>query len=939
MRTLGGATALTGILVLATWVAGIQRAGAFGAEYVPMAPSTAVLFVFLGAGVMTGLGRGGSWLSRVFPWLLSVSLLAVCLPVLLNYFFGVKIPLTFDRIASYGTTIGDIPLGRMSPLTAAAFLASYLSLVFQSSPKGNRFWRRQAGVFLGVAAFLAGFVVFIGYATGAPLLYDSNVVPMAMVTSITFMALGGALIGFAGPGRWPELMLAGAGGDPVERTWQKGSGPAGVILLLFVVLGAGGVLFIRYQVMNLRAVAQKELAATAAFKADRIASWREEQRSVVELFLRSPSVSDFSRGIVGSATGAGSERAVSWLEDIRKTGGYLRIVLFDAGGKARIALPVSDAGISPPHPDEFNEAMVEGRETAGDLHRDQPDVPGAIRGAHMDIWSPVTGRGGSTGVWLVEVDADPFLEMLIEGWTFSNVSTETYIVGRAGGDIAFLARRRVCDNGDKEQKTLKNLRPSVLAVGGHEGVVDAVDRCNKPVLAAIKKVPGTRWYVIVKETQREIYGPLRSQAMLAGGIVLAALLATFLWTGLLWNRRDNQWLRQQLAAEETRARLEEQLLQAQKMEAIGQLAGGVAHDFNNLLTGIIGNTSLVLSELPKDDPLRQPLEDVSKASRIASGLTRQLLSFSRKQVVELKVLDLNAVTTNVSRILERLLGENIILKISLHESALPVKIDQGQLEQALINMAVNARDAMPDGGELRIATSTVRLDSRFCDLHPGATPGEHALLRISDNGIGMTDDVKRRIFEPFFTTKPRERGTGLGLAMVYGAIRQFGGFVVVESMPGKGSSFGIHLPLVSGDLEQIASLSLKVRAADGTGTILLVEDDQMVRRLVAKVLSKQGYNVIQAATGDEALAAARGVGGVFNLLVTDIMMPGMNGRVLAAGIHAEYPEVKVLFMSGYTDNIIDSEGMPDSGEAFLPKPFTPQELTEKVREVLNSAGV
>ncbi|MBI4876451.1 MAG: PAS domain S-box protein [Acidobacteria bacterium] len=382
-----------------------------------------------------------------------------------------------------------------------------------------------------------------------------------------------------------------------------------------------------------------------------------------------------------------------------------------------------------------------------------------------------------------------------------------------------------------------------------------------------------------------------------------------------------------------RKHLEDQYRQAQKMESIGRLAGGVAHDFNNLLTVISGYTEMLLDQVEAGSPVHQSLTQVRKAGDRAADLTQQLLVFSRKQIIHPKVLDLNSVVSDVEKILRRVIGENIDLKTSPGAELGRVLADAGQITQVLMNLAVNARDAMPDGGTLIIETANVALGEAYTKEHPEVTPGSYVQLTVSDSGIGMEQATKQRIFEPFFTTKKAGEGTGLGLATVYGIVKRAGGWIWVYSEPGHGATFKVYLPRVEGPVTveeaQPGAVSL-----EGTETVLVVEDEAELREFARLVLTKRGYNVLGAANAEEALLLCESNSGPIHLLLTDVIMPGMNGRQLAERLHPLRPEMKVLYMSGYTDSAIVHHGILDDGVLFLQKPFGAGPLAAKVREAL-----
>jgi len=384
-----------------------------------------------------------------------------------------------------------------------------------------------------------------------------------------------------------------------------------------------------------------------------------------------------------------------------------------------------------------------------------------------------------------------------------------------------------------------------------------------------------------------------------------------------------------------RNRLERQFQQAQKMEAVGQLAGGVAHDFNNLLTSILGYSNLLLQTFPEDDGRRQDVEEIQKAGQSAASLTRQLLAFSRKQILDFVVLDLNAVVAHVYRLTRRLIGEDIEIITHLDPELGRVKADTGQLEQVLLNMAVNARDAMPEGGTLTIETGNVELDEHYTTAHPDTAPGRYVMIAVSDTGHGMDEQTQSRIFEPFFTTKGQDKGTGLGLATVYGIVKQSGGSIWVYSELGHGTTFKVYFPRVEGVAVPLVSARSLMQPPTGTETILLVEDANSLRKLARKVLERYGYTIIEAPNGDEALEICKRHQGVIHLLLTDVVMPGISGPMLADQLALLHPATKVLFTSGYTDNAIIQRGALTAETAFLQKPYSPDALARKVRDVLD----
>jgi two-component system cell cycle sensor histidine kinase/response regulator CckA len=385
-----------------------------------------------------------------------------------------------------------------------------------------------------------------------------------------------------------------------------------------------------------------------------------------------------------------------------------------------------------------------------------------------------------------------------------------------------------------------------------------------------------------------------------------------------------------------RRRLEAQLRHAQRMEAVGRLAGGVAHDFNNLLTVISGYTEMILDDLPPTDRLREPVLMMRQAGEQAAALTSQLLAFSRRQVIEPQVLELNTVVSNLTKMLRRLIGEDIELSVALNPALDRVRVDPRQVEQILMNLAVNARDAMPDGGRVTIETANVTVDEHFAQTTPGVTPGRYVLLAVTDSGHGMDESTRSKIFEPFFTTKDPGKGTGLGLAMVYGIVQQAKGHIEVYSEVGHGTAFKMYLPSVDGGAVPSIQEEDLTAAMHGTETILLVEDAEGVRALLADVLTMYGHQVLVARDGEEGVRLSEEHQGPVDLIVTDIVMPRLGGRELVERVSLQRPKIRALYLSGYTDEAVMRHGVLEAGAAFLQKPFTARQLMTKVRQILDA---
>ena len=476
---------------------------------------------------------------------------------------------------------------------------------------------------------------------------------------------------------------------------------------------------------------------------------------------------------------------------------------------------------------------------------------------------------------------------------------------------------------------LVDANPALVSSLGYDSAADLIGR-NLSTLYA----DGQQWFLLADQlrTQQSFEGLTAEWTRKDGSITAVRLSGR-----AIQDERKNVTFEIFTEDVTERRALEQQLRQAQKMEAIGRLAGGIAHDFNNLLMVISGYSEFLLDRLGPDQALRGPAKEISSAAERATSLTRQLLAFSRKQMLTPKVIDLNAVVTENLKMLTRLIGEDIDLVMIPGGELGPVKADPGQIEQVILNLAVNARDAMPQGGRLTIETANVMLDEGYARLHAPVQPGDYTMLVITDTGIGMDAETQSHIFEPFFTTKGT-KGTGLGLSTVYGIVKQSGGYIWVYSEAGKGTSFKIYLPHVTA--EEVAAVEKPaapppVPLETARETILVVEDEMNLRRLTRQFLDNQGYTVLEAADGAEAVQICVAHQGIIHLLLTDVIMPGMNGRELAHRVSEIRPNMKVLYMSGYTENAIGHNGTLDAGITLLQKPFTLHALKSKVREVLD----
>ncbi len=444
------------------------------------------------------------------------------------------------------------------------------------------------------------------------------------------------------------------------------------------------------------------------------------------------------------------------------------------------------------------------------------------------------------------------------------------------------------------------------------------------------------WNEAVEHPEKTVTVQYRHIHKTRDWVVSEAIAQSFLHepaiNGVIASVRD---ITERKKAEEEHAKLQTQLTQSQKMESVGRLAGGMAHDFNNMLTVILGYTEMALARLEPGQPLHANLVDIHRAAERSAELTQQLLAFARKQTVAPQVLDLNQVVEGMLNMLRPLIGENIELAWLPGKNLGPVKIDPSQVDQILANLCVNARDAIGDTGQITIETTAVVLDAAACAVaHVDCIPGEYVLLTVSDNGCGMDAEILSHLFEPFFTTKATGKGTGLGLATVYGIVKQNNGCIQVDSEPGCGTAFKVFLPRHAVEGDQLVGAKAARPDARGHETILLVEDEPMILEMAAMMLTQQGYVVLSAATPGEAMQLAREHAGAISLLMTDVVMPEMNGRALARHLLARYPALKCLFMSGYTADVIAHHGVLDEGVHFIQKPFTMQVLAAKIREVL-----
>jgi two-component system cell cycle sensor histidine kinase/response regulator CckA len=849
--------------------------------------------------------------------------------------------------------------------------------------------------------------------------------------------------------------------EPRSRSFPR----APLLVFLLLALGivvVGGMIF-RHETTRARKATEEHLSSIADLKAAQIANWRKERLADAESIAWNPLNSLRIRPFLGSTSPVDrGDDLRDWMESWRKTYGYHDVVLLDRNHRVRLSVGSSSPFIGAYASPNIAEVLRSGRSMLSDIHR-LPDWDFT----HMDLYAPLLSAAGEgkqmecIGVMMFRIDPGLFLYPQIQSWPVPSRTAETLLVRRDGDDVVYLNELR------HRKGTILSLRfpvsdsrlPAAAAVGGRQGIMEGIDYRGVPVVAALRHIPDSVWYIVAKVDQAEVFAPIRVRTRVISFATVLLVLITGLGFLLWWKRNEARHFRTMYAAEEARREseriykelfennpnsmfvydrdtlrflavndvavsrygytreeflgmtieqirpladvpalresvrdvhgtirktgtwrhlrkngeiinveitthdlefggrparlvlatdvtermraeaerdaLEKQLAQAQRVESIGRLAGGVAHDFNNLLVVILGHADLLLNRPAAADPaVGDSLREIRKAGERAANLTRQLLAFGRKQVLTIKTIDLNRVIAEFEGMLTRLIRESIDVKTHLAPDLGSVKADPFQIEQILLNLCINARDAMPDGGRLTIETTNVSLDEEFAKGHTEVRPGPYVMLAVSDTGSGMDAETVGKIFDPFYTTKEKGKGTGLGLSMVYGIVKQHGGNIWVYSEPGRGTTFKVYLPRV--DEPAAAEEAVPVVPAHASvdpETVLVVEDEDTVRDLVCRMLSGAGYDVIEARGGPEAVRLAK-ERKTIHLLMTDVVMPEMSGRMVRDRVTALHPDVKVLYLSGYTDNVVAHQGVLETGVHFLQKPFTAPALAAKVREAL-----
>jgi len=1170
---------------LLSWVFGDRSIAALSRDYIPTAPSTAGLMMLLGGGVFLRSYSPARSITTAVALLAVFSAIGMSLLVWAQTLFRFELPV--ERwLAPTMERVGDMPVGRMSPLTATAFLLAAVAFWFELPPWDRRRWCRQLAAVLALVTWLFSLTVLLSYATGVPLLYHSRTIPMAVLTAASFTLLSCGLLFAGGSDVWPLSFFRTELLEPSPSALRRlVRGPLMAFLFLGFIIGITGIFYLRHEFTDSRQTARDSLSAIADLKVGQIAGWYQERQADAEIIFNTPMTKIQARQFLsGSAPAQLGQELLSWMEMWRKLNHYRRMVLYDAQGSPRLSAPPNTRATIKSHDAQFQAALRAKHVLTTDFHRDPEATEAERQNISLSLWIPIgiqsEANTPAEGAWLLEIDPREFLYPLVQSWPSASATAETLLVRREGDEVVFLNELR------HRKNTALPLRlpigahqdlPAAMAVRGQEGVVEGTDYRGVLVLAAMRGIPGTPWFLVAKVDREEIHAPLRTRALITGIVLLLMFLTTALGVGHLWHQQDYQLLQRQLAIEQERQALaerilhlnkhandiillmdenwrileandralqaygysleelqqlnlralgapetqadldrlireavphqgmifetlhrrkdgsvfpvessnraidlgekqfhqaiirditerrraaealqasevryrrlfetaqdgilildtstgqitdvnpflldmlgytreqflgkklweigffkdrvlsesafeilqkegyiryenlplktkdgrqievefvsnvyqvdrqkviqcnirditehkllEDQLRQAQKMEAVGQLAGGVAHDYNNILTATLMQLGLMLEDPSLSEGVKRSLRELEGGARRAASLTRQLLAFSRQQIIQLKPVDLNLVLTNLVTMLRRLLGEHISLEFRGGTDPLWIEADTGMIEQVVMNLCLNAQDAMaPKGGRLTIDARLVQVDAEASRVNAEARPGSFVCLSVADTGCGMDATTLEHIFEPFFTTKDVGKGTGLGLATVYGITKQHQGWVEAVSEVDHGSVFRIYLPALTKDVSR-GSVPAIGETPKGNETILLVEDEQAVRDIVMLGLQWYGYRVLYAASGEEALRIWDQHAEEIDLLFTDMRMPGgMSGLELYERLKQTKATLKVVISSGYSEEILKSGASANPAITFLPKPYEVQTLAATVRKCLD----
>jgi PAS domain S-box-containing protein len=1037
VNALAALVALWAGVVIVARLSGGRFMSALGRDYVAMSPLAAALMLPLGLALL--LRGRKSWPGSGTALALSCLVGLASLWSLAEYALGARQP---------GPTVPWVywssRMLRLSSFTAASVLGLALACACLAAARDQSWRRRQAGALVTLLPLGICAVVLVSYAAGAPLLYGGNNTPMTLPAALMGFCLSLAGLGAAGLDTWPlALFGARATRTRTPRVRRLRRGPAVVFLVLATAILVGGTVVLRDQLRTAQLIVQDGLAAIAELKAGQIADWYAMRQGAVEQISRLALIQgQFHRLLSGEGNAQTEAELKDWMERFRIGEGFARAVLFDAKGQPRLVLPADQAL----RPAEEFQAQVQSALRLKKVEAQGLQPRNGTTNPILSLWMPLgvhLGPGApAEGVLLFQLDARPFLYRIVQPWPHAQSSAELMVVGRDRGDAVVLSALRhppAAGPGMRFSMADHPGMPAVLAAQGREGAVSGPDYRNVPVLASLKRVPGTPWALVVKMDEAEADRPMLQRIWSTGLLLLGLVALVALATGLVVRHQDASRILGQLAAErerkvlaarsehlmrhandiilltdldgrileanvaasehygyspeefrslhlwdlrrpeqaaqmirriettkaagsarfesthlrkdgtefpvdvssrvielgdqsimlhvarditghkqaeEERRRLEARLHQSQKLESLGSLAGGVAHDMNNVLGAILSLATARREGLDPADPMASALETIANACLRGRGVVRSLLYFARKDLDEPRPLDLNELVRDMVHLLGFTTLKRIHLEMDLQEPLEPVLGDAGALSHALMNLAVNALDAMPEQGTLTVRT---------CSL-----PGDRVQVSLRDTGTGMTPDVLARATEPFFTTKPAGKGTGLGLAMVFGTVQAHGGELDIRSTPGQGTEVILTFP-AHGPAQAWCA---PAPAGDAKGTetplrILVVDDDELIRESLVPMLEVLGHQAQAAPGGAEALAMLD-EGLDPDLVILDMNMPGLNGAETLARIKAMRPAQPVLMASGYSDSDIVTMAGGHSGVFYIQKPFTMKELKLKL---------
>ncbi len=1047
-----GLVIATSTLAVVGWLSGVDVLATFGSGNIPMAPSTAVLFVLFGVLVAA---RGRIRISdRRVRMARGLALLGLAVAAVLLVTSSLRITSSLETLGiELAGKVAGAPIGHMSPLTALGFLLTGLSFLPSLARRPSHpvwQWVALAGA---LALVLFSAVLIVAYALGGPILYGSGLIPPALNTSVAFLLLGTALTNAT------AQTISTARGGPFFRSTRIAVAFALSLTTATILIVSVAYAYFRVYENEYLSEAGRELAAVADLKADGIVQWRRERLGDATVLADNRAFAGLVRDLVDRRGVAGERTSLrAWMNNVRRAHGYAGLSLLAPDGRLLLAAPDST-----PAPDSLPRAdlariLAHRTPSFVDFHRSARS--GVVYlGVGAPVFDGADGRRLLAVVYL-RIDPEGYLYPFLRQWPSAGVKTARTLLLRREGARAVLLNG-FGGNGRSLQDWVSladTLVPSARAAMGHQGVVTGPNERGVPVEAALRAVPDSPWFIEARIERQEVLEPLRDRLWWVAGLTGLLFLVLGGVAAITWQDRERRHFRSLAQAEQReralqaryralfnsqrdailvtdtgrhitnynpafealfgydseeivgrtahllyetpetaeeagrlleeheddprwvhhttyrrkdgsvfpaevnifklrdadtaehvgfvgilrdvtelrraereRAELAEQLVQAQKLESVGRLAGGVAHDFNNMLSVILGHAELALDSTPAEAAVRDDLLEIQAAADRSAKLTRQLLAFARRQIIRPEPLDLGEGLGGMSKMLRRLIGENIELESRVEPELWTIKIDPVQLDQILANLVVNARDAISGTGRVTIEVGNVSIDSTYALQHPDATPGDFVVLTVSDDGKGMSREVMSHLFEPFFTTKPQGEGTGLGLATVYGIVRQNGGFANVYSDPGHGTTIRLYFPR-HGDRVEMSDEDVERSLPGGKETLLVVEDEAALLRLTIRTLESLGYHVLAAAGPEDAIGLAREHREDIALLLTDVIMPRMNGKGLADRLREDIPKLSVLYMSGYAGHILGH--VLEEGVDVIQKPFSRTLLALKIREAL-----